>query len=329
MTTTARQIQFAHLRALAAVAATGSLTKAAADLGYTEPAVHLQLAALRRAVGGPVVIRVGGRMELTELGQLILSYAEQALDTVEQLAMEADQARANDQRVLRIGLGRGTGIYLFPRIAALVAERHPDTKLELTVLPGEEMVKALDSNRIDIGITTNLNQMLVRTGHSPGVEFTAVRCVRYEWAFLASPDFARAVDRGEVSSLLILLPEWAGTRLDSVRAMVRPLELEVQVESAAHTEAAKSAALASQAVALVPHYTARHELMSGELVTCLDDLPLYESYLYLGHRRPARHPDIANFVLFIREIRGLMRQLVTVDQAPNLVRAARLVPAAQ
>ncbi|MEK7326148.1 MAG: sigma-70 family RNA polymerase sigma factor, partial [Chloroflexota bacterium] len=40
-----------------------------------------------------------------------------------QLVSEAEQVRANQSHVLRIGVGRGTGIYLFPRIADIIGAR--------------------------------------------------------------------------------------------------------------------------------------------------------------------------------------------------------------
>ena len=48
-------IQITQLRAFVAVSALGSYTKAAESLRYSEPAVHLQVTALRRALAQHVV----------------------------------------------------------------------------------------------------------------------------------------------------------------------------------------------------------------------------------------------------------------------------------
>lgn len=312
--TVAKQIQLTHLRALAAVAASGSLTRAADELGYSEPAVHLQLAALRRFVGGPVVSHVRGRMELTELGRRILPYANDAIGAVDQLVSEAEQVRANQSHVLRIGVGRGTGIYLFPRVAGIIGTRMPGTSFELSVVPGGEMEGALDENRVDVLITTNLTNVLTRTGRRGSGEYVAVPLLRYAWSFVASPDLAEAVDRGDLPEIRILLPEWAGGQIAPVSKLLDGLKMQTHLTVATHTEAAKSAALASHALAFVPRYTARHELLSGELVTCLTDLPLHDTCLHVGHRRPARHSDVHDFVLQLRQIRGVLRDLVTVPE---------------
>ncbi len=312
--TTAKQIQLTHLRALAAVAASGSLTRAAEELGYSEPAVHLQLAALRRSVGGPVVTHVRGRMELTQLGRRILPHARDAIGAVEQIASEAEQVRANQSHVLRIGVGRGTGIYLFPRIADIIEERMPGATFELSVVPGNEMLSALDENRIDILLTTGMNTLIANAGRCAGNEYVAVPLLRYAWSFVTSPALAGALEHGEVSEIRILLPEWASGQIRRAEERLAGLEMRTHVAVATHTEAAKAAALASQTLAFVPRYTARHELRSGELVTCFAGLPLSESYLHVGHRRPVCHPDITDFILQIRETRGVLRDLVTVPE---------------
>ncbi len=308
------QVQLTHLRALVAVAASGSLTRAGEELGYSEPAVHLQLAALRRFVGGPVVTHVRGRMELTELGRRILPYAHNAIGAVDQLVSEAEQLQADQSHVLRIGAGRGTGIYLFPRVADIIGTRMPGTSFELSVVPGFAMENAIDENTVDILITTNLTALLERTGRRGRGEYVAVPLLRYAWSFLASPDVAEAVDSGDLSQVRVLLPEWAVGLIAVAENLLAGSNMRTHMEAAAHTEAAKAAALASHALAFVPRYTARHEILSGELVPCRTDLPIYETSLYVGHRRPTRHSDIQDFILQLRQIRSILRDLVTVPE---------------
>lgn len=309
-----KQVQLTHLRSLVAVAASGSLTRAAEELGYSEPAVHLQLAALRRFVGGPVVTHVRGRMELTELGRRILPYAHNAVGAVEQLVSEAEQLQAEQSHILRIGVGRGTGIYLFPRVADIIGTRMPGTSFELSVVPGFAMENAIDENTVDILITTNLTSLLERTGRRGRGEYVAVPLLRYAWSFLASPDVAEAVDRGDLPQVRVLLPEWAAGMLPVAENLLAGSSMRTLMEAAAHTEAAKAAALASHALAFVPRYTARHEILSGELVPCRTDLPVYETALYVGHRRPTRHSGVHDFILQLRQIRSILRDLVTVPE---------------
>ncbi|CAM5716219.1 LysR family transcriptional regulator OS=Streptomyces antimycoticus OX=68175 GN=SSPO_044210 PE=3 SV=1 [Streptomyces antimycoticus] len=62
-------IEARHLRVLRAVAATGSFSAAARELGCAEPAVSQQMKALEGAAGARLLIRSGREMRLTEAGR--------------------------------------------------------------------------------------------------------------------------------------------------------------------------------------------------------------------------------------------------------------------
>jgi DNA-binding transcriptional LysR family regulator len=256
-------------------------------------------------------------MELTALGRRVLPYAQAATEAIDQMVSEVDRVQADEAHVLRIGVGRGTGVYLFPRVADIVGGRMPGTSFELSVVPGADMKRALDENRIDILVTTSMDAMLKRAGR-PGDEYVAVPLLRYEWSFMASPELAEAVDQNRQSEIRVLLPEWAGGQVQSAESLLAGSPMRTQVTVAVHTEAAKSAALASNALAFIPRYTARHELISGDLVTCLLNVPRHFTVLHVGHRRPARHVDTHDLIVQLRAARELLRELVTVPHVPRL-----------
>ena len=70
-------VELRHLAALEAVAYEGSFRAAGARLGYAQPAISQQIAALEAAVGTRLVERRRGRggVALTEAGELLLGYA--------------------------------------------------------------------------------------------------------------------------------------------------------------------------------------------------------------------------------------------------------------
>ncbi len=75
-----------RLAALVAVAEAGSITRAAARLGYTAPALSQQLAKLEREAGTALLVRHHRGARLTAAGELLLVRARRVLD-------ELDQAR--------------------------------------------------------------------------------------------------------------------------------------------------------------------------------------------------------------------------------------------
>src|ERR1700751_1608231 len=84
-----------RLRVLQAVSAHGSVTRAAAALGYTAPAVSQQLAALEREVGMPLTERSGRSIELTPAAVILVAHTDALLTQL--TAAESDLAALRDQ----------------------------------------------------------------------------------------------------------------------------------------------------------------------------------------------------------------------------------------
>src|SRR6478672_4320409 len=70
-------VEMRHLVAFEAVVETGSFARAAEQLGYTQSAISLQIAALERAAGTRLLERPGGRKPVvpTDAGDRMLRHA--------------------------------------------------------------------------------------------------------------------------------------------------------------------------------------------------------------------------------------------------------------
>ena len=91
-----------RLRVLHAVSAYGSVTAAAAALGYPAPAVSQQLAALEREVGMRLTERAGRGLELTPAALILVGHIDALLARLD--AAEADLAGLRDQIAGRVAL---------------------------------------------------------------------------------------------------------------------------------------------------------------------------------------------------------------------------------
>lgn len=122
-----RRIEVRHLRAFLAVAHEGSVTRAAARLGLTQPAVSRTLAALEGRLGVRLVDRSTHHLQLTPEGADFRDKAAAAVAAFDEALAPGGLRR----RPLRLGHAWSAfGPYTTPLLRAW-QERYPGTPLEL------------------------------------------------------------------------------------------------------------------------------------------------------------------------------------------------------
>ncbi|THA24424.1 LysR family transcriptional regulator [Streptomyces sp. RKND-216] len=97
-------LEMRHLQAIQAIAEAGSLTRAAASLGVSQPSLTGQLQRLEKRLGGRLFLRDRQGAVPTPLGELVLSKARQVLPAMEELEHETARYTAEGvERMLRYG----------------------------------------------------------------------------------------------------------------------------------------------------------------------------------------------------------------------------------
>ena len=141
------------LRVVKAISDEGSITGAAAALGYSQPAISQQLKRLEQRLGVPLVERVGRSVRLTEAGRILARHAP-AVTT----ALDAAAGELAELRGLRAGRVRLVGFpsaspTVIPRLLAELDAHH--TGVTVTYLEAEppEAVDAVRQDRADIALT--------------------------------------------------------------------------------------------------------------------------------------------------------------------------------
>src|SRR5918994_6671804 len=141
-----------HLKVLAAVARTGSVTEAAKELHYSQPSVSHHLARLEEATGAKLVQRVGRGIRLTPEGQLLANRATEIVGRVESASNELAA-----QVGLRAGHVRLAGFQsalstIVPRAAAALARDHPGIELSLVDVHPGDALRLLRQGEIDVAL---------------------------------------------------------------------------------------------------------------------------------------------------------------------------------
>ena len=97
-----------HFRLVEAIAQAGSITKAAAALGVSQPALTAQLQRVERRVGGPLFRRDREGCHPTALGDVVLAHAKAVLATVHELDRSVRRQRTGPPAVIRVAATPGT-----------------------------------------------------------------------------------------------------------------------------------------------------------------------------------------------------------------------------
>jgi DNA-binding transcriptional LysR family regulator len=92
----------ALLRSFVAINQLGSFSKAAANLGLTQPAISGQMKRLQQLVGGEIFVRNSTGMALNELGQLVDQYARRILALNDQVIAIA--GKVHNHETIRLGV---------------------------------------------------------------------------------------------------------------------------------------------------------------------------------------------------------------------------------
>ncbi|MFC7618730.1 LysR family transcriptional regulator [Microlunatus sp. GCM10028923] len=141
-----------HLRILAAVADSGSMTRAAARLSYTASAVSQQMATLERQLGTPLLVRHARGVRLTEAGQLLCRYAEQVEDQLRRAEQEVRDLVELRTGRLRLGAFVSAASRLIPDAITEFRRRHPEITLSLDILDPLMAVEAVAARRLDLAV---------------------------------------------------------------------------------------------------------------------------------------------------------------------------------
>src|SRR4029077_6368413 len=141
-----------RLRVLHAVAGYGSVTAAAAALGYSAPAVSQQLAALEREVGMILTERAGRGVSLPPAALILVAHTDVLLARL--AAAEADLAALRDQIAGRVALAAfpSAAASLVPAAWAALADSAPQVRLDLTEMEPEESLPAVLRGETDVAV---------------------------------------------------------------------------------------------------------------------------------------------------------------------------------
>jgi DNA-binding transcriptional LysR family regulator len=142
-----------QLAAFCAVVERRSFSRAAEELGVTQPAVSLQVRALERRLGTQLIDRSGRRVEPTEAGEALYRGARRLL-ALEHEVLEgvAAGSRAALAGVLSVGASTGPAHLVLPLLLCQFQSEHPGVRVRLEVHDTQTVVELVAERQLELGI---------------------------------------------------------------------------------------------------------------------------------------------------------------------------------
>ncbi len=300
-----------QLRIFEAVASRLSISRAAADLHLTQPAVSMQMKQLEEQVGVALVEQVGRRMSLTDAGHEFRIHVRGIAARVAELGAAMEQFRDVQRGVLRLAVV-STANYFLPPLVAEFHRRFPGVRLVLQVANREIVLAQLADNSTDLAIT----------GRPPdSLDVVAQHFMDNPLVVIAAPDHPLAAEsrvslKRLAEETLVVREPGSGTRAATERHFAEHgLACRAGCEMSTN-EALKQAVRAGLGVGVVSAQTIELELQAGCLVVLpVEHFPILRRWFVL-HRT---HKRLSAAALTFREL------LLALDPRPP---DEALVPAA-
>jgi len=159
------------------LAASGSLSAAARELGVTTPAVSKRLAQLEARIGVSLVNRTTRRMSLTPEGDVYLAHARRILGDLDDLTQLLGSGKGTPKGLLRVNATLGFGRSHVSPVISRFVRKHPqvEVQLQLSVNPPP--------------LTEDAYDVCIRFGEPPEARVIARRIAANRRLLCAAPSY--------------------------------------------------------------------------------------------------------------------------------------------
>ncbi|MFD4942858.1 LysR family transcriptional regulator [Streptomyces sp. NPDC058409] len=143
------------LRLLVTVAETGSFTKAAVRLDYTQSAVSRRIASLEKQAGGPLFERLARGVRLNPAGHALHRHAVEVLDRLSRAEHELTVIHAGHGGTLRVGAFATANISLVPAALRVFAQSRPDVEVIAAEGRSGTLMQRLAQGALDLAVVSD------------------------------------------------------------------------------------------------------------------------------------------------------------------------------
>jgi LysR family transcriptional regulator, low CO2-responsive transcriptional regulator len=248
-------VTFTQLRCFSTVARLGSVKAAARELGVSEPAVSEAVAALRRELDDPLLVRARGGLELSAGGRRLAAVAAEMLALADRARTEVSMARS-DRTLLRVAATSDVAEHATDRLLDAFTRRMPGVEVTESVQPAAELERLLSHRLADVALGPRLPEMATES----------VPFLRYRLIVVGGPSHPLAGAR-DLPPPLLAGERWVAGPSGAAAAFLARAALDPSALRAFPSDAAAVAEVtAGRGIALVIAHTVLDQLRRGMLV---------------------------------------------------------------
>ena len=146
------QIKQRHLEVFDAIIAAGSISRAAAQLNLSQPAVSIALANFEESIGFKLFQRDRGFFAPTREALLLQDDMAQGLLALSRVSQRISEIRAGSTGSVRIATNGAMAIHFLPPLIAAYQRDHSDVNIDILVRSSRQVAEWVSSRQIDIGL---------------------------------------------------------------------------------------------------------------------------------------------------------------------------------
>ena len=146
------EINFHRLFIFHTVARLGSFTRAASELGISQPAVSIQVKELERSLDTTLLIRMRSGVSLTDTGETVYDYTRRIFTLADEMTNAIQDLTGLESGRLTIGSSTTPGEYILPFAIGKFRERYPKVEVSLAISNTRNVIDQIISRELDLGM---------------------------------------------------------------------------------------------------------------------------------------------------------------------------------
>jgi DNA-binding transcriptional LysR family regulator len=173
-------MELRHLRYFVAVAEAENVTRAAAKLHVSQPALSRQIHDLEDEIGFSLLTRSAKSVRLTAAGKVFLTESQAVLQRAEEAVKKARAAVGGRQGEIHVGYAPSLTVQILPPMLRAFQGEFPHVRVVLHDLSSEEMIGQLGARKLQVALTVRPPAKMLR-----GLAF--IELARYAMVVAVAP----------------------------------------------------------------------------------------------------------------------------------------------